>query len=498
MDNKKVQLFTSMSGYEKVNERFAKVKVRIAYEGENRNGSYISKEAFEKATSTLKFCPVVGYYLEDKEMFDGHTEKLEIIGDEWNFKTMTQPYGVVTDEAPFWEDVKAMNGEVKSYYTCYAYLWVGRYPELESIKDRDFKQSMEILCDKGGYNNQDDLYHIDDFTFDALCILEAKEPCFEDSTISLNYSKDNYEKEYKSMISELKEFTFNLLSEKGGQEVEDEKKFEDEVCEECGKTPCECETEDMAKKKKCEDESEEKNEEFAKKENFELSFDEIREKLRKEIQDDDTYAWVVQVFTDHLVYAEDSYDDGCYQTKMYRQGYSLQNDEVVLAEERVEVFSRFLTKEEMDKVESDRLGFEKQINDLKAQYTDLTSDKVALEGEIVELREYKANVEKAEFEAQEVARKSAIDEKLSVYSKLENCEGYKEIMAKKYEVGTEMIEIQLKAIAYDNNIKLEKQGKKNFSKEVNKIPVLGNSPEDNSLTEAERRYGKGISKYLNK
>ena len=222
MNKEKVQLFTSIDNYEKVNNRFAKVKIRIAYAGENRNGSFISKEAFERASHTLKYTPIVGYMCDDGE-FDGHTEKIEIIDGEWNIQTLTRPYGVVSDEEPFWESVKCLDGSYKDYYTCYGYLWVGRYPELETIKNGDYAQSMEILpCGKSGFG-EDGLYHIEDFTFDGLCILQKKEPCFEDSTISINFSKAEFEEDYKSMITELKSFTLQSFEE-GGEEVQEEEK----------------------------------------------------------------------------------------------------------------------------------------------------------------------------------------------------------------------------------------------------------------------------------
>lgn len=292
MSNEKIQLFTSISDLERVNERFAKVKIRIAYEGENRNKSYISKEAFERAIPTLKFVPVVGYYLEDENMFDGHTEKLEIIDDEITLKTLTRPYGVVTDEKPFWEDVKTTNGEIKSYLTCYAMLWIARYPELEGIKERDFSQSMEIICNKGHWSDVDGLYHIDDLTFDALCILQKKEACFENSVITLNFSKDKFEEEYKSMITELKEYTFTLL-EKGGIEVEENKEIETVETEE---TPIVEENvtetvveeteeiveteEEFAKEKECETEELEETE-TEEKEDFEAKYNETVDELNE-------------------------------------------------------------------------------------------------------------------------------------------------------------------------------------------------------------------------
>ena len=289
MNKEKVQLFTSIDDYEKVNNRFAKVKIRIAYAGENRNGSFISKEAFERASHTLKYTPIVGYMCEDGE-FDGHTEKIEIVDGEWNIETLTRPYGVVSDEKPFWEAVKCLDGSYKDYYTCYGYLWVGRYPELETIKNGDYAQSMEILpCGNSGFG-EDGLYHIEDFTFDGLCILQKKEPCFEDSTISINFSKAEFEEDYKSMITELKSFTLQSFEE-GGEEVpEEEKKIEMEEETTVVEEPVveEMEVEETPSEEVVEEAKEEKEEEFAQeneveevKVDFEAKYNEVVNELNE-------------------------------------------------------------------------------------------------------------------------------------------------------------------------------------------------------------------------
>ena len=291
MNKEKVQLFTSIDNYEKVNNRFAKVKIRIAYAGENRNGSFISKEAFERAGHTLKYTPIVGYMCEDGE-FDGHTEKIEIVDGEWNIETLTRPYGVVSDEKPFWEAVKCLDGSYKDYYTCYGYLWVGRYPELETIKNGDYAQSMEILpCGNSGFG-EDGLYHIEDFTFDGLCILQKKEPCFEDSTISINFSKAEFEEDYKSMITELKSFTLQSFEE-GGEEVPEEEKkieMEEETTETKVEEPVveEMEVEETPSEEVVEEAKEEKEEEFAQeneveevKVDFEAKYNEVVNELNE-------------------------------------------------------------------------------------------------------------------------------------------------------------------------------------------------------------------------
>ena len=423
MNKEKVQLFTSIDDYEKVNNRFAKVKIRIAYAGENRNGSYISKEAFERASHTLKYTPIVGYMCEDGE-FDGHTEKIEIIDGEWNIETLTRPYGVVSDEKPFWESVKCLDGSYKDYYTCYGYLWVGRYPELETIKNGDYAQSMEILpCGKSGFG-EDGLYHIEDFTFDGLCILQKKEPCFEDSTISINFSKAEFEEDYKSMITELKSFTLQSFEEGGSEEVPEEKiemEVQEEIQEPVVETPSE--------------------------EEFENEEEKVEEPVEEPVEEHEA--------------KEEEIEEVDYEAK-YNEAIN-------------------------------------ELNELKASFVDLQGElELAkdnyskLEEEVVSLREFKANIEFEEH-------KAMVDERLDKYSELETIDGYSELIKDKYTCDLDALEKEIKVFAFDNGVILGKKQKKNFSKEVSgRIPANIKSNIDDNLSEAEKRYGIGISKYINK
>ena len=424
MNKEKVQLFTSIDNYEKVNNRFAKVKIRIAYAGENRNGSYISKEAFERASHTLKYTPIVGYMCDDGE-FDGHTEKIEIIDGEWNIETLTRPYGVVSDEKPFWESVKCLDGSYKDYYTCYGYLWVGRYPELETIKNGDYAQSMEILpCGNSGFG-EDGLYHIEDFTFDGLCILQKKEPCFEDSTISINFSKAEFEEDYKSMITELKSFTLQSFEEGGEEMQEEEKKIEMEVQEEIQEPVVETPSE----------------------EEFENEAEKVEEPVEEPVAEHEA--------------KEEEIEEVDYEA-MYNEAIN-------------------------------------ELNELKASFVDLQGElELAkdnyskLEEEVVSLREFKANIEFEEH-------KAMVDERLDKYSELEAIDGYSELVKDKYTCDLDALEKEIKVFAFDNGVILGKKQKKNFSKEASgRIPANIKSNIDDNLSEAEKRYGIGISKYINK
>ncbi|MDU3410091.1 hypothetical protein [Clostridium sp.] len=153
------------------------------------------------------------------------------------------------------------------------------------------------------------------------------------------------------------------------------------------------------------------------------------------------------------------------------------------------------TSEEVEDFEEKYNNAMNELNKVKAEFIDLKSDYSTLESEISGLREFKANVEKAEFEAKEKKRKEDIDLALDVYSELKSLEGYEEIMRNRYENATEDTEIKLKALAFDNGVIMKKNKKKSFSKETSFIKTNEVKVND-ELTEAEKRYGTSIKKYI--
>ena len=281
MNKKLIKNSGNFSSYEKINPDFAKVLIKIAYAGDNANRTSISKDTFEKSMYQLAYLPVVGHYLKDRDMFGGHDSEIVIDEDgDWNEHCLTVPYGVVSNEKPFWKTVKTTNGEMVDYLCCYAYLWIGRYPELSGIEDHDFSQSMEILVNSGYYREDDDVYVITDFTFSALCILERDKPCFQDSDISIDFSKkDTFEELYNKLIKKARdEYSLcleggNALDSKYFNNKEDNKEEEkEEKTKECQKNE-EDKEEDMKKKCKSSDESKEEG----------INYNEIISLLKEEI-----------------------------------------------------------------------------------------------------------------------------------------------------------------------------------------------------------------------
>lgn len=455
----KQYISTTFSNLERVNDEFVKCTVSVNSYDQIANGTKFRKEAIEKALPTLNYCPVIGFFDGD---FNGHGIEYKITDEGIEKVVKTVPFGVVIKDSYRWEKLMKDNGEYEDYVVVDCYLW-GRYKDaIEIVKNNSCNQSMEVNINSAEYT--DNYYDITDFTYSALCILgETTTPAFNLAKIrtSDKFSKDSFKECYSEMTEALDKF---LNFEQGGDNVKK-------------RTCCKCGSEIEV------DYEFDKNEEFtcdkcsasdfSKKEKYELSFDEIREKIRNAIQTEDSYCWIVQTFSNYFIYEEETYKDNTWDFKFYKQSYSLEDDEVKLADDRVEVFTRFLTKEEMDKLEEEKVEYENKILDLKAKFTDLTSeledlkgDYSILESETEGLRKYKSN---AEFEQHKVE----VDEVLGKYSELEAIDGYSELVKEKYIVDIEELEKAIKVFAFDNGAVLTKKNtKKNFSKENAKISII--------------------------
>ena len=455
----KQYISTTFSNLERVNDEFVKCTVSVNSYDQIANGTKFRKEAIEKALPTLNYCPVIGFFDGD---FNGHGIEYKITDEGIEEAVKTVPFGVVIKDSYRWEKLMKDNGEYEDYVVVDCYLW-GRYKDaIEIVKNNSCNQSMEVNINSAEYT--DNYYDITDFTYSALCILgETTTPAFNLAKIrtSDKFSKDSFKECYSEMTEALDKF---LNFEQGGDNVKK-------------RTCCKCGSEIEV------DYEFDKNEEFtcdkcsasdfSKKEKYELSFDEIREKIRNAIQTEDSYCWIVQTFSNYFIYEEETYKDNTWDFKFYKQSYSLEDDEVKLADDRVEVFTRFLTKEEMDKLEEEKVEYENKILDLKAKFTDLTSeledlkgDYSILESETEELRKYKSN---AEFEQHKVE----VDEVLGKYSELEAIDGYSELVKEKYIVDIEELEKAIKVFAFDNGAVLTKKNtKKSFSKENAKISII--------------------------
>lgn len=437
MENK--QLIAKFSNITKFNSQFSKCNVAVAYHGDNRNYSSISKEVFEKMIPSLYGIPIVGEWKE--EDYGSHGGKIEISDDGINYIETTKPYGFIDSQAKvWWEEVTEEDESVHEYLMTECFLWTGRYPEAEKVLEGNSNQSMEIQV-KSGDVREDGYFEITDAEFSALCILGSSvEPAFESAGFKqFNLDKETFKSEFNLMIKELKQSLFE-----GGENVtekvnitkttiETEEVFEEKVVEK---------TEEIIETEKTTEEFNKEVTEVAEKEIeekftkvFELSHDDIRSKLygllyEIEEEDDDWY-WINEVFDDYFVYSG--------YKKIYKQGYIKTDVDVAFEGERVEMFIEYLTAEELD-----------ELNNMRNNYSLILSENE-------ELKSFKSDVL-----AQQ--KSSEIEEIFNKYSTLLEVSDYEDLKESATNMEIEALEKELSFRLVQKKFDFSKITKKDSTK----------------------------------
>jgi hypothetical protein len=356
-----------------------KVEILVAYHGANRNGSFISKDTFEKdvVMQSLTGIPVVGEFWEKSENFKGHGGKLEISDDGIQYVMTTKPYGAVVEPNPRWVEIEEKDGSVNEYLAIDAYLWTGRYEELEVVREKGANQSMEIVVKDGAIiDGEEDVFEIKDFFYSALCILGKDEenpefnfePCFESSSIvAYTLDKDDFKSEFSEFMQMVKEFSMEQKTEEFVENGEEEIiEPDDEIIED---EPVDDEEEIV-------DSEEEDMEKDKEKENYELTHNDKREILYKALNKEYEDAYLVDL-SEEKVYFESWTEDGY---KYFRQSYVIdENMEVTFEDDKVEVFHSWLTIEE-----------KQELNNMQLRYSEM-------EKELDELNEFKLEKEHQEY-----------------------------------------------------------------------------------------------------
>lgn len=343
------------------NSGFVLGRARIAYAGKNRNYSEIPREAFENAAESLKLVPVVGNWIpNDSEMqgrFGGHDIVLESKGNTVEYERKPSPYGVVpeTNNAE-WEEVKDEYGNMTLYYSTDVILWEERYPkQVEAIRKGYAAQSMEITVNEGDWNDDTGYFRIDEFRYDALCLLgrnnenadQNVEPCFEESevvTYSFNIDKEEFKAQFTQLLDELKN-TY-LVNTEGGETDMENKKQEFEETVETPEVKEDVTTEEFEDKDKKEEKSEdEKTKEEAdghedKEEDEEEMSKETDESNKGEEKDYAVLELAYDVMKETYLKLEEKYNQ-VYSEKVKYEKY---HDEKVKEEvelEKDEIFEKF-------------------------------------------------------------------------------------------------------------------------------------------------------------
>lgn len=200
----------------------SKCTIKLVYVGQNRNGSYMSKDTLIKMAPTVRACPIVGCYRDEIEDFGDHGHVVTIEDGEIKFACKTRPYGFVAPDARVWFqnfiDVDEFGNEIEhEYMMTTGYLWTGQFPESQQVIDEGKGQSVELDEETldGHWANDSksgmDFFIINDAIFSKLCILgDDVEPCFEGASVTAgvesNYAEDTeFAHTLYTMIKQLQE-----------------------------------------------------------------------------------------------------------------------------------------------------------------------------------------------------------------------------------------------------------------------------------------------------
>ena len=432
---------SSLSDVCEVNSSFDRGTLRICYPGKNRNNSYIAKEDLARCVKTLPYVPVVGNYIRDIDDFGGHD--VEVVADSegtLRLVNKTQPVGVVPADANvFFDTIIDSYGDEQEYLFTDVLLWK-RQEAYKKIKEEGvISHSMEITV-KSGETCDDGLFHIYDFEFTALCLLgDSVIPCFEDSALEVFSAKD-FKAQFELMMNDFRE-SFNLATTstedhlysqndtltKGGEEdlepkvnevfteeeVVDEQieQFEEEITEpesaefetdtdedEAGAEGTEFEANE-AEENQPEEEANENPEEFAL--NGEV-YSALYEALwnADQVSDGDYVMpryWFVDFDSEAgIVYFNDAAEDW----RLFGCDYSMNGDNVVIDFETKRRM-KYTIVEFDEGVQDDQPSIYANIIENYDNYCKSISE--TYEEEIAELREFKAQVDAANAEAEREA-----------------------------------------------------------------------------------------------
>ena len=240
-----MEIPSKISNFEFDEGRFVKCSLDVCHDGGNYNGSWFDKDVIERcAYKSLAYTPILAnvYYDEDWEEYlvGGHDMDIELIEDENGFDIdvfyLERPVGFVPPDTPIEMVYNPEDG--KNHLKAYCVIWKKYSEQLLNIMEEcngELSVSMEIEALDTQVSQETGDVIINDFVFQGITILGLDNPPAMQGAKIKTFSKNNIKIEIEQMI---KEYSI----EKGGENMEENKKFEDEVVEEVQEQPVEEET----------------------------------------------------------------------------------------------------------------------------------------------------------------------------------------------------------------------------------------------------------------
>lgn len=413
--------------------RYDLAKIYIMHDGANYNGSKFSKEVIEENAHTLVNMPIL-CYIENGD-FSDHRYKVDKNKDgETIYKCVEQCIGVIPESADIYMEEKlGDDGIMRNYLVADNCIVWRKWDDVNDIfEDNNIKShSCELADDYEGDFDNEGYFNFTKFSFFGFTVLgDEVKPAMSLSSIEVrNFAQVNMEVIQKRLSQFQQHFSQEL--EKEGDEVSKKvEKFETESTEDTSevgttekfegedtgepetKEVCEthgCELVD-GKCPECESESDdtEDDEDFAKKKKkkkcsreyqlkFEISHEDIRNKIYDKLYDlcmlENAWYGIYKTCNEYFIYGDENH--------IYKQSYTIENDELVFNSEREEVYMALVDKDTYESIKTKTYSqLEAEFNNstielgkANVELTRVNSEFTKVEEELVSLREFKNNVE---------------------------------------------------------------------------------------------------------
>lgn len=493
--------------------RFIKVRIKTYHNGLNRNNSFFSDETIEntkdKWENVFLLANVVEY--DDLIDFGAHDYKIEVS----KMPTDDEPYKIIYEESIVGIVPETNNYEYildeeneKSYVWLTGYIARGYSNYVEDICERyieegkDIKVSMEVSVQDYSINEEEGYFEIKEFTPLGITFLGNRYSQGMEKSVAIFTEKEleSCSKQFIDKVNELKE----LFSIK----TNDNKEKEGETV---NKTEFELKVEEFKLKL----------------EEYKLTMKDKFKAINEELKDEEYfdgeeflgmgYYWLNDADdTNAFVELWSWFMDGTDKTEYFKIPYKFENDECTISQsEKVEIFNVWVTAEEKTKLEEEKFALkmsletitkekealETKVEEFKKAVVEYTESLGGFESkleeqdiELVELREFKYQVERGAFE-------EAINQKLEEFEELlKDNEEFDKIKEGAFEMEVDELESALFELKgrLDYKAKFTKKDNKTAPKKVAFASKLGDEivDEDEEIGKF-KKYGS-MAKYFNK
>jgi hypothetical protein len=221
-------------------DRFLKLKIYVMHDGVNLNESSFDIDAMERAKESIKNVPILAFVREvdgenDKD-FAGHEMELIYKDDEYKFKYLGRPVGVIPadDNNYHYETI-----EDQTFVVVDGYVWKDYANDALDILEQDEvkSQSMEISVNSYSFS-EDGICNITDYRYTGVCLLgDDVTPAMTHARAEVItpqvFNKSKMKEAISDMLTELK-YTLNetpTFEIEGGNEMEKENQSVEEILE---------------------------------------------------------------------------------------------------------------------------------------------------------------------------------------------------------------------------------------------------------------------------